>query len=49
MGGVGHLSGIGIPVLASGVLRIVAGIRNYSFKGRVLGMVSICLGVSVGA
>jgi len=36
---------IGIPVLASGILRVVAAIRNYSFKGRTLGIVSICAGL----
>jgi uncharacterized membrane protein HdeD (DUF308 family) len=36
---------IGIPVLTSGILRIIAAIRNYSFKGRTLGMVSICAGL----
>jgi len=36
---------IGIPVLTSGVLRIIAGVRNYNFKGRMLGIVSICAGL----
>jgi hypothetical protein len=37
---------IGIPVLISGVVRIIAAIRNYRFRGRTLGMVSIILGLS---
>jgi hypothetical protein len=36
---------IGIPVLISGVLRIVAGVRNYRFKGRTLGMISLVSGL----
>jgi hypothetical protein len=37
---------IGIPVLASGILRIVAGVQNFRFKSRVLGLVSIIVGVA---
>jgi hypothetical protein len=36
---------IGIPVLTSGVLRIVAGVQNYRFKGRTLAMISIVAGL----
>jgi len=36
---------IGLPVLASGILRLVAAYRNYRFQGRTLGMVSICAGL----
>lgn len=36
---------IGIPVLACGILRIVAAFRNYRFKGRTLGVVSIIAGL----
>jgi uncharacterized membrane protein HdeD (DUF308 family) len=36
---------IGIPVLVSGVLRIVAGVRNYRFRGRTLGMISLVAGL----
>ncbi len=38
---------IGLVLLASGILRIVAGFQNYRFKGRVLGIVSIVLGIAV--
>src|SRR5262249_53878443 len=37
--------GIGLPVLTSGILRLVAGWKNYRFKGRTLGMVSIIVGL----
>lgn len=37
--------GIGLPVLISGILRIVAGWKNYRFRGRTLGMVSIIAGL----
>ena len=37
---------IGIPVLASGILRIVAAVKNYRFRGRTLGMVAIIAGMS---
>ena len=37
--------GIGLPVLTSGILRLIAGWQNYRFKGRTLGMVSIILGL----
>jgi hypothetical protein len=37
---------IGIPVLICGVLRLVAAYRNYYFKGRTLGIVSICAGAA---
>jgi uncharacterized membrane protein HdeD (DUF308 family) len=36
---------IGVPVLISGVLRIIAAIKNYRFRGRTLGLVSIIAGV----
>ena len=37
---------IGIPVLISGILRIVAGVQNYRFKGRTLSLVSIIVGMA---
>ena len=37
---------IGVVVLSCGILRIVAGLRNYQFKGRILGMVSIIVGIA---
>jgi uncharacterized membrane protein HdeD (DUF308 family) len=37
---------IGIPVLTSGILRIVAGVRNFRFKGRTLSLISIIAGAS---
>jgi uncharacterized membrane protein HdeD (DUF308 family) len=37
---------IGIALLASGILRIVAGFQNYRFKGRVLGIVSVFVGIA---
>jgi uncharacterized membrane protein HdeD (DUF308 family) len=37
---------IGIPVLISGVLRVIAGVQNYRFKGRTLGLVSIIAGMA---
>jgi len=37
--------GIGLPVLTSGILRIIAGWQNYRFKGRMIGMVSIIVGL----
>jgi hypothetical protein len=37
---------IGLPVLASGILRIVAGVKNYRFGGRTLAMVSLILGMA---
>jgi hypothetical protein len=36
---------IGVVALASGILRIVAGVQNYRFKSRVLGLISILVGV----
>jgi len=36
---------IGVPVLLCGILRIVAAVRNYRFKSRTLGMVSIIGGL----
>src|SRR5262245_46506253 len=36
---------IGLVVLACGILRIVAGVQNYRFKGRMLGLISIIVGV----
>jgi hypothetical protein len=37
--------GIGAGLLISGLVRIVAGIQNFRFRGRVLGIVSFCLGL----
>lgn len=37
---------IGLVALASGILRIVAGIQNYRLKSRVLGLVSVIVGVA---
>ena len=37
---------IGIPLVISGVLRIVAAVQNYRFKGRTLGLVSIIGGMA---
>jgi hypothetical protein len=37
---------IGVVALASGILRIVAGVQNYRFKSRILGLVSIIVGVA---
>jgi hypothetical protein len=37
---------IGLVALASGILRIVAGIQNYRLKGRLLGLISIIVGVA---
>jgi len=37
---------IGLVALASGILRIVAGVQNYRFKSRVLGLVSVIVGVA---
>jgi hypothetical protein len=37
---------IGIVALASGILRIVAGVQNYRLKSRVLGLVSVIVGVA---
>jgi hypothetical protein len=42
----GFYLAIGIPVLISGVLRIVAGVKNYRFRGRTLGLVSMIGGLS---
>src|SRR4051812_46086318 len=36
---------VGLPVLSSGILRIVAGWKNYRFQGRTVGMVSIIAGL----
>lgn len=36
---------IGTLLLAAGILRIYAGIQNFRFRGRVLGIVSFCLGL----
>jgi hypothetical protein len=38
--------GIGIVALVSGIIRIVAGVQNYRLKSRVLGLVSIIVGVA---
>src|SRR4051812_40746413 len=38
--------GIGLVALASGILRIGAGFQNYRLKSRVLGLVSITVGVA---
>lgn len=38
-------STIGIPILLSGCLRIYAGIQNFRFRGRILGIVSFALGL----
>jgi hypothetical protein len=38
--------GIGLPVFTSGILRIIAGWKNYRFKGRTLGMISIIAGLA---
>jgi hypothetical protein len=44
----GIVSGIyllmGLPVLAIGIFRIIAGIRNLSYRGRVMGMVALAVG-----
>jgi hypothetical protein len=37
---------IGVPVLVSGVLRLIAAYRNYYFRGRTFGIVSICVGAA---
>jgi hypothetical protein len=37
---------IGVAALASGILRIVAGVQNYRFKNRVLGLASIIVGMA---
>lgn len=36
---------IGTPVLVSGILRMVAAMKNYRFRGRVLGLVSVFVGL----
>ena len=36
---------IGLPVLTSGILRIIAGWKNYRYQGRTLGIVSIIVGL----
>lgn len=36
---------MGIPVLLSGILRILAAFRNFQFRSRTLGIVSLVLGV----
>jgi hypothetical protein len=38
--------GIGVVALVSGILRIIAGIQNYRLKSRVLGLVSVIVGVA---
>lgn len=38
--------GIGLVALSSGILRIVAGVQNYRFRSRVLGLISIIVGVA---
>jgi hypothetical protein len=44
----GLISGIylalGLPVLAVGIFRIIAGIRNLKYRGRVMGIVALALG-----
>jgi len=37
---------IGIPLLISGVLRVAAAWQNYRFKGRILSLVSIIVGMA---
>ena len=37
---------IGLPVLLTGILRIIAGVQNYRFKGRTLSLVSIIGGMA---
>src|ERR1051326_4700476 len=37
---------IGIPVLVCGILRIVAGVKNYRFRGRTLSLISIIAGAA---
>ncbi len=37
--------GMGAPALLAGVLHIWAGIRNYSFRGRTLGLVALIVGL----
>jgi uncharacterized membrane protein HdeD (DUF308 family) len=37
---------IGIIALTSGILRIVAGVQNYRLKGRMLGIVSLIVGMA---
>lgn len=36
---------MGVPALLGGILRIVAGIRNFQFKSRTLGILSFVLGL----
>lgn len=38
-------STIGIPILLSGGLRIYAGVQNFRFRSRILGIVSFALGL----
>jgi hypothetical protein len=38
--------GLGIPTLAGGIMRVVAAFRNFHFRGRVLGIVSVILGMA---
>jgi hypothetical protein len=38
--------GLGSPVLLAGLLRIYAGIQNYRFRGRILGITSYILGMA---
>jgi hypothetical protein len=40
---------MGLPGMIGGVLRIWAGIRNYQFKSRTLGLVALILGVGSAA
>jgi uncharacterized membrane protein HdeD (DUF308 family) len=37
---------MGVVLLASGILRLIAGFQNYRFKGRVLGIVSVVVGIA---
>ena len=46
---VGIMSGIyvvfGLVILSVGILRIVAGVRNYKYRGKVLGIVALVVGM----
>ena len=37
---------LGVPVIISGVLRIVAAVKNYRYRGRTIGLVSIIVGMA---
>ena len=38
--------GLGAPILLAGVLRIFAGVQNFRFRGRTLGIISMIAGMA---